>query len=92
MHHHDGSYLPARPALLPAARHYVTDLTQRPGNFARSQRNRVEASRPGGLKNTAARAGSAVFPQVSGFLAGSHSESAPKPCSILSMPNSAASR
>jgi len=40
MYHHNGSYLPARPALLPAARHDVTNLTQRPGNFAQSQRNR----------------------------------------------------
>jgi hypothetical protein len=33
MHHDDGQYLPARLALLPAARQYVTHLTQRPGGF-----------------------------------------------------------
>jgi len=27
MHHDDGPYLPARLALLPAARHYITNLT-----------------------------------------------------------------
>jgi hypothetical protein len=36
-----GSYLPARPAFLPAARYYVTDLTQSPDDFARSPGNRV---------------------------------------------------
>jgi hypothetical protein len=41
MYHDDGPHLPARLALLPAARHYVTNLTQRPGNFAQSPDNRV---------------------------------------------------
>jgi len=41
MHHDDGPYLPARLALLPAARHYVTNLAYRPGNFAQSPGNRV---------------------------------------------------
>ena len=41
MHHDDGPYLPARLALLPAARHCVTNLTWRPGNFAQSLGNRV---------------------------------------------------
>jgi hypothetical protein len=41
MHRDDGPYLPARLALLPAARHDVTNLTWRPGNFAQSPGNRV---------------------------------------------------
>lgn len=40
MHHDDGPYLPARLALLLVARHFVTNLIQRPGNFARSPGNR----------------------------------------------------
>jgi hypothetical protein len=43
MHHDDGPYLPARLALLLAARPYVTNLTSRPGNFAQSPGNRVGA-------------------------------------------------
>jgi hypothetical protein len=43
MHHDDGPYLPARLALLLAARHYVTNLTSRPGNFAQSPGNLVGA-------------------------------------------------
>src|SRR5690242_9943294 len=43
MHHDDGQYLPARLALLPAARYYVTHLTKRPGAFAQSPGNRVGA-------------------------------------------------
>ena len=41
MHHDDGPYLPARLALLPAARYFVTNLTERPGKFAQSPGNRV---------------------------------------------------
>jgi hypothetical protein len=48
MHHDDGPYLPARLALLSAARHNVTNLTQRPSNFAQSAGNRV----PKGMATT----------------------------------------
>ena len=41
MHRDGGPYLPARLALLPAVRYYVTHLTQRPGDFAQSSDNRV---------------------------------------------------
>src|SRR6266699_1199288 len=41
MHHDGGPYLPARLALLPAARYYVTDLMNRPGDVAQSPDNRV---------------------------------------------------
>jgi hypothetical protein len=41
MHRDDGPYLPARLTLLLAARHDVTNLTQRPGNLAQSPANRV---------------------------------------------------
>ena len=36
MHHDDCQYLPARLALLPAARQYATHLTHRPGDVAQS--------------------------------------------------------
>ena len=41
MHHDDSQYLPARLALLPAARQYVTHLIQRPDDFAQSPDDRV---------------------------------------------------
>jgi hypothetical protein len=47
MHHDDGPYLPARLALLPAARYFVTNLTWRPGNFAQCPDNRGGTFRPG---------------------------------------------
>jgi len=51
MHHNDGPYLPARPALLLASRHDVTNLTERPSNFAQSPGNRVGTFvTPGGLR------------------------------------------
>ena len=36
-----GPYLPARLALLPATRHHVTHLTERPGDFVQGSDNRV---------------------------------------------------
>ncbi len=41
MHHDDGPYLPARLALLPGARYYLTHLIQRPDYFAQSSDNLV---------------------------------------------------
>jgi AraC-like DNA-binding protein len=41
MHRDGGPYLPARLVLLPGVRYDVTQLTQRPGDFAQSSDNRV---------------------------------------------------
>ena len=46
MHHDDGPYLPARLALLLAARHYVTNLTSRPVTLHRVRAIVWEPSRP----------------------------------------------
>jgi hypothetical protein len=43
MHDDGGAYLPARPALLPAARYDVIHLTGRPNDFAQNSDNRVKS-------------------------------------------------